>query len=86
MYKVYLKHKGKHGSEVDPSSRTTTPDPEAARIAFINLIKQGQPIFQGQPSAAVLSLNNKQLHYHRFDREPGYTDYVDIEKPIRMTL
>ena len=34
MYKVYLKHKGKHGSEVDPSSRTTltitgTPPPLA---------------------------------------------------------
>ena len=82
MYKIYLKRKTSHGSEVDPASRTTTPNPVAAEAAFRDLISRTE--LAGQPVAAVLSLNNRHLMYHRFDRRPGDADYVAPDAEIRL--
>lgn len=83
MYKIYLKRKAKHGSEVDPASRTTTPNPEAAESAYRALLRRED--LAGQPVAAVLSLDNRHLMYHRFDRGPGDADYVAPDAEIRLT-
>ena len=80
MYKIYLKRKTQHGSEVDPASRTNTPSPAAAEAAFRELL--GRTEFAGQAVAAVLSLNNRHLMYHRFDRGPGQADYVAVDDEI----
>lgn len=82
MYKIYLKRKTQHGSEVDPESRTTTPSPSAAETAFRELISRND--LRGQCAAAMLSLNNRQLMYHRFDHQPGMSDYVGPDDRIRL--
>ena len=82
IYRVYLKRKTKHGSEVDPASRTTTPTPEAAEAAYRALLRRDD--LAGQPVAAVLSLNNRHLMYHRFDRSPGQVDYVAPDAEITL--
>jgi hypothetical protein len=83
MYKVYLKiynHLGK--SEVLTDTRTTTPSPAAAEAAFRELINRADLI--GSQTHAVLSLNNRHLMYHRFDRQPGETDYVAPDAKINL--
>jgi len=82
MYKIYLKRKTKSGSEVDTSTRTTTTSPIAAEAAFRELIKRND--LDGENAAAVLSLNNRQLMYHRFDRLPGDVDYVAPDDEIKL--
>lgn len=82
VYKIYLKRKTEYGSEVDPKLRTTTPSPAAAEAAFRELICRED--LRDQCVAAVLSLNNKQLMYHRFDRSPGFADYVSPDDEIRL--
>ena len=82
LYRVYLKRKTSHGSEVDPASRTTTPSPAAAEAAYRELLARTD--FSGQPVAAVLSLNSRHLMYHRFDRGPGDADYVAPDAEIQL--
>lgn len=82
MYKVYLKRKTQFGSEVDVSTRTNTPSPSAAESAFRELI--GRSDLVGQQAAAVLSLDNRQLMYHRFDRSVGDMDYVAPNDEIKL--
>jgi hypothetical protein len=83
MYKVYLKVFNERGlSEVVAKSRTTTPDPKAAEVAFRNLISRNDLI--GKKAHAVLSLDNRQLMYHRFDRQTGIPDYVGPNDEIRL--
>ncbi len=83
MYKVYLKVFNERGfSEVVKNSRTTTPSPLAAEAAFRELICREDLI--GKKAHAVLSLDNRQLMYHRFDRSPGQKDYVAPDAEIRL--
>lgn len=83
MYKVYLKVFNESGnSEVISESRTTTPSPAAAEAAFRELINRKDLI--GSKAHAVLSLNNRQLMYHRFDRSLGYADYVAPNAEIKL--
>ena len=81
MYKIYLKLFNERGfSEVVKNSRTTTPSPLAAEAAFRELICREDLI--GKKAHVVLSLNNRQLMYHRFDRSPGQKDYVKPDEDI----
>lgn len=80
MYRIYLKRKTPSGTEV--FDKTTTPSQAAAEAAFRDLIRRTE--FEGQKVAAVLSLDNRHLMYHRFDREPGNTDYVDPSGVIKL--
>lgn len=83
MYKVYLKIFNERGfSEVVENSRTTTPSPLAAEAAFRALISRDDLI--GKKAHAVLSLDNRQLMYHRFDRSTGQRDYVAPDAKIRL--
>lgn len=82
MYKIYLKRKTQFGNQVDSASRTTTPSPFAAEAAFRELLNRRD--LDGQCIAAVLSLNNRQIMYHRFDRSPGYADYVAPDAKIKL--
>jgi hypothetical protein len=83
MYKVYLKIFNEHGySQVVKKSRTTTPSPMAAEAAFRELICREDLI--GKKAHAVLSLDNRQLMYHRFDRYPGQKDYVAQDAEINL--
>lgn len=83
MYKVYLKIFNERGfSEVITNSRTTTPSPKAAELAFRDLISRVDLI--GKKAHAVLSLDNKQLMYHPFDRSPGQADYVAPDDEIKL--
>ncbi len=83
MYKVYLKCHNERGyPEVVKSSRTTTPSPPAAEAAFRELISRADLI--GQTAHAVLSLDSRQLMYHRFDRSPGQSDYVAPDAEIKL--
>jgi len=72
MYKVYLKKKTDHGSEV--FDKTSTPSRDAALAAFRELRSRTE--LEGLPFAAVLSHKNKHLYYHRFDVAPEHKDYV----------
>ncbi|MDP1774248.1 MAG: hypothetical protein Q8L15_18425 [Methylobacter sp.] len=82
MYKIYIKTKTEHGSEVDTTTRTTTPSPAAAEAAFRELLNRDD--LRDQCAAAVLSLDNRQLMYHRFDRSPGHADYVSPNDEIKL--
>lgn len=68
MYRVYLR---KPNQTVD--FKTVTKSKSVAKAAFEELV--GDKSFDGESVAAVLSYNNGQLAYHRFDRSPGYADY-----------
>lgn len=83
MYRVYLKTFNSQGySEVDAESKTVTRSPSVAEAAFRELISRED--LKGTKTHAVLSLNNQQLMYHRFDRLPGYKDYVAPDAEIRL--
>lgn len=83
MYKVYLKVFNDLGfSEVVNNSRTTTPSSQAAEAAFRELICRED--LTGKKAHAVLSLNGRQLMYHRFDKSPGQKDYVAPDAEIRL--
>src|SRR5574343_1870465 len=70
MYRVYLRT---FDQRVLPESKTNTTNPAAAREAFAELVERTE--LDGQKLAAVLSYDNRQLAFHRFDREPGRADY-----------
>ena len=83
MYKVYLKIYNKTGhSEVQPDTRTTTQSAAAAVAAFRELIARRDLV--GRRAHAVLSLNNRQLAYHRFDRSTGDCDVIGPGDEIRL--
>lgn len=68
MYRVYLRTLDQRVCE-----KTNTPNQRVAIDAFAEMINRTN--LDGQKLAAVLSLNNKQLAFHWFDRLPGDTDY-----------
>jgi len=70
LYRVYLRN---FDGAVDASSKTATSDRGAAEAAFASLVDRES--LDGQKLAAVLSLNNQHLAFHRFDRSPGDNDY-----------
>ncbi|QYY33666.1 hypothetical protein K2O51_30940 (plasmid) [Cupriavidus pinatubonensis] len=70
MYRVYLRMQDQR---VDPATKTNTSSAEAAAEAFGELVARAD--LDGQKVAAVLTYNQKQLAYHRFDRKPGSADY-----------
>jgi hypothetical protein len=82
MYKIYLKKMTERGSEVLTESRTTTASPIVAESAFRELISRRDLI--GKKYHAVLSLDNRQLMYHRFDRHEGQSDYIATDAEIRL--
>lgn len=63
MYRIYLRWPDQR-----VSAKTVTPSPQIAEAAFRELLSRTD-LF-GQKVAAVLSLNNRQLEYCRFDRSP----------------
>ncbi len=80
MYRTYLRT---HDGQV--SDKTNTPNQQAALDAFADLVNRVE--FDGQKLAAALTYQNRQLAFHRFDRNPGDADYWrdklnDIELPI----
>lgn len=77
MYKISLK-----SSTAKLASRTITPLPSVAEEEFRKLISREDLI--GAKAMAVLSLNNKQLMCHRFDRFAGSKDYVAPDAEIRL--
>lgn len=70
MYRVYLRTPDQ---QVPPESKTSTNSAEAAAEAFGELVARTG--LDGQKFAAVLTHNQKQLAFHRFDRKPGSADY-----------
>lgn len=70
VYRVYLRTKD---GQVPDGSKTITPSRDAAIAAFSELVNKTE--LDGQKLAAVLSHQNRQVAYHRFDREPGQVDY-----------
>lgn len=70
MYRVYLRD---HTGRVPLDTKTNTRSPDAALTAFAGLVNRTD--LDGQKLAAVLSYNNRQLAFHRFDRHPGDADY-----------
>ena len=69
MYRVYLRTQDQR---VDPESKTVTKSADAAAEAFAELVERTD--LDGQKVAAVLTFNQKQLAFHRFDRKPGSVD------------
>lgn len=55
------------------SEKTVTADQAAAAAAFAALVERTD--LNGQKLAAALTYNNRQLAFHRFDRNPGDADY-----------
>lgn len=55
------------------TEKTVTSDRDAAESAFTALLSR--PDMDGKKLAAVLSYNNRQLAFHRFDRCHGDADY-----------
>lgn len=70
MYRVYLRDFQQH---VFPETKTATKNQAAAAEAFTDLVDREE--LDGQKLAAVLTYNNRQLAFHRFDREPGCVDF-----------
>lgn len=70
IYRVYLRDFQGH---VPLGTKTNTPSATAAAQAFAALVNRTD--LDGQKWAAVLSHNNGQLAFHRFDRHPGAADY-----------
>lgn len=68
VYRIYLRHSGQKVSD-----KSNTSNPQTALTAFEALVNRMD--LDGQKLAAVLSYNNEQLAYHRFDRQPGDADY-----------
>lgn len=61
MYRAYIRT---HGQSV--LHQTVTPSPVAAEAAFRELMRMRE--FWATRTAAVLTLNNQQLEFRRFDR------------------
>lgn len=86
IYRVYLRDfKGR----VPLDTKTNTPGATAAAQAFAALVNRTD--LDGQKWAAVLSYNNGQLAFHRFDRYPGQADYWrdrldEIEWPVERPV
>ncbi len=80
MYRTYLRtHDGQ------ASEKTNTPNQQAALDAFADLVNRAE--LDGQKLAAALTYQNRQLAFHRFDRNPGDADYWrgkldQIELPV----
>ncbi len=70
VFRAYLRT---FDGKVDAATKTITADREAAESAFSDLVNRVS--LDGQKFAAVLSYNNGQLAFHRFDRNPGDADY-----------
>lgn len=70
IYRAYLRT---FDGKVPPETKTITADRTAAESAFADLVNREE--LDGQKLAAVLSYNNSQLAFHRFDRKPGDADY-----------
>jgi len=70
MYRIYLRTPDQR---VLPEAKTNTNSVEAAAEAFGELVARTE--LDGEKFAAVLSYNNKQLAFHRFDHKPGSADY-----------
>lgn len=70
VFRCYLRA---FDGRVDAATKTITGDHAAAASAYQELV--GRSDLDGQKMAAVLSYNNKQLAFHRFDRAPGDADY-----------
>jgi hypothetical protein len=82
MYKIHLKRRTSHDSEIEESIHTKTLSPAAAEAAFRELISRKD--LKKQCAAAVLSLNNRQLMYHRFDRSSSYANHVGPDDEIKL--
>ncbi len=72
LYRVYLKSAVEPGNPVS-THKTHTGSRAVALAAFAELVNCTE--FDGQRRAAVLSYDNRQVAYHRFDLEPGFPDY-----------
>ncbi|MDB0511058.1 hypothetical protein [Ralstonia solanacearum] len=72
LYRVYLKSAVEPGNPV-ATHKTHTGSRAVALAAFAELVNCTE--FDGQRRAAVLSRDNRQVAYHRFDLEPGFPDY-----------
>lgn len=70
MYRVYLRD---FQGRVPAETKTITSNQASAAEAFESLVNRTD--LDGQKLAAVLSYNNGQLAFHRFDRQPGSADY-----------
>lgn len=70
MYRVYLRDV--HG-RVPLETKTNTTNSAVAAEAFAALVNRTD--LDGQKWAAVLSYDNRQRAFHRFDRYPGQADY-----------
>ena len=70
VFRAYLRT---FDGKVSPETKTITADRDAAEAAFADLVNRA--VLDGQKLAAVLSYNNAQLAFHRFDRNPGDADY-----------
>lgn len=72
MYRVYLKD-ATHGGNPLIVAKTITDNPELAEREYRALVARTE--LDGQRCVAVLSWQNAQLAYHRFDRRSGDRDY-----------
>ena len=69
--RLHLKGRPQFDGQV--TEKTITPSQAAALAAFSELVNRTE--LDGQRLAAALTCDNRQLAFHRFDREPGCTDY-----------
>lgn len=53
--------------------KTITTDAATAATAFAALVNRND--LDGQKLAAALTYNNRQIAFHRFDRQPGDVEY-----------
>lgn len=67
MYRVYLRWPNQRVSD-----KTATQDKHEADQAFHALLARSDMI--GKKAAAVMSFDNQQLKYHRFDRTKEHQD------------
>lgn len=78
MYRIYLRWRDQRVSE-----KTITGNPNVAEAAFRALLGRSDLI--GQKVAVVMSLDNRQLEYCRFDYGPDWAQGLKRpDAPIRL--
>ncbi|WP_139121786.1 hypothetical protein [Piscirickettsia litoralis] len=70
--------------QIDKTTWTVTPSPEAARAAFVELLTTDE--YKGKKAQVVLSLNSYRLMLHRFNAEPGSEYYVGVDDEITLEM
>lgn len=80
MYRIYVLHQRKGGSEVLTETRTQTNSFAAASVAFWELHKQPYD----NKHLLLMSKDGRQINAYRYGSQPGDRDYLSIGSELNQ--